>query len=384
MLVREVMSRDVVAVRADMPLADAIDALSYQDGGVIAVYEEGHLIGTLNEHDIATWQARHAHDPATATVQDVMRAQGPFATEDQDTRDVARMMKQQHVSGMVVLRDGEPIGTVALADLAAGAREPALAEHNGGPQAAPREGYWLVPRREERREPERRGLTQAPEARVFLQPIAAPSVLGLFGFAGATFIVGAHMAGWFGGGTSLAYLAPFAALFGGLAQFLAGMWSYKARDAVATAMHGMWGAFWMAFGLLYLLVGAHVLPAGPVNLNFGWWFIPLAAITFFGAIGAMAENLGMSLVMWVLAIASVLAAIFFLVGSSVGQFVAGYFFMGSAVVAWYTAGSMMLEAAYGRVILPAGRRGGPNMPGARSSVHPVEYRYGQPGVRVGQ
>lgn len=31
--------------------------------------------------------------------------------------------------------------------------------------------------------------------RVFLQPIAAPSVLGLFGFAGATFIVASNMAG---------------------------------------------------------------------------------------------------------------------------------------------------------------------------------------------
>ena len=34
--------------------------------------------------------------------------------------------------------------------------------------------------------------------RVGLQPIAAPSVLGWFAFAGATFIVAAWMAGWYG------------------------------------------------------------------------------------------------------------------------------------------------------------------------------------------
>src|SRR3954466_6360031 len=79
--------------------------------------------------------------------------------------------------------------------------------------------------------------------RVFLQPIAAPSVLGLFGFAGATFIVAANMAGWYGGATSGRFLFPFAATFGGLAQFAAGMWAFRARDAVATAMHGMWGSF---------------------------------------------------------------------------------------------------------------------------------------------
>src|SRR5437763_13458414 len=82
--------------------------------------------------------------------------------------------------------------------------------------------------------------------RVVLQPIAAPSVLGLFGFAGATFIVAANLAGWYGNSATPGYLAPFAAFFGGLAQFTAGMWAYRARDAVATAMHGMWGAFWLA------------------------------------------------------------------------------------------------------------------------------------------
>src|SRR3954468_4016231 len=59
--------------------------------------------------------------------------------------------------------------------------------------------------------------------RVFLQPVAAPSVLGLFGFAGATFIVAANLAGWYGNTASPGYLFPFALTFGGIAQFTAGM-----------------------------------------------------------------------------------------------------------------------------------------------------------------
>jgi hypothetical protein len=34
--------------------------------------------------------------------------------------------------------------------------------------------------------------------RVFLQPIAAPSILGLYGFACATFMVTAYLVGWYG------------------------------------------------------------------------------------------------------------------------------------------------------------------------------------------
>src|SRR4051794_11084112 len=67
--------------------------------------------------------------------------------------------------------------------------------------------------------------------RVFLQPIAAPSVMGLFGFAVATFMVAANIAGWYGNHTTTPLvLAPLALTFGGIGQFLAGMWAYRARD----------------------------------------------------------------------------------------------------------------------------------------------------------
>src|SRR4051812_19689486 len=117
--------------------------------------------------------------------------------------------------------------------------------------------------------------------RVFLQPIAAPSILGLFGFAGATFIVASQLAGWWGDADSPLYLAPFAATFGGIAQFMAGMWAYRARDAVATAMHGTWGAFWIAYGVLNILVAAGALrAASPAwhDPELGFWFFALAAI----------------------------------------------------------------------------------------------------------
>ncbi|HET8554107.1 MAG TPA: GPR1/FUN34/YaaH family transporter, partial [Rhodanobacteraceae bacterium] len=101
--------------------------------------------------------------------------------------------------------------------------------------------------------------TVEAEGRIFLQPIAAPSILGLFGFSGATFMVGTYLAGWYGGPDTVLYLFPFALTFGGLAQFTAGMWCYKARDGIGTAMHGLWGSFWLAYGLMYALFAAGVL-----------------------------------------------------------------------------------------------------------------------------
>ncbi|HTU33717.1 MAG TPA: acetate uptake transporter [Candidatus Acidoferrum sp.] len=216
-------------------------------------------------------------------------------------------------------------------------------------------------------------------AQIYLQPIAAPSVLGLYGFAGATFMVAAHMAHWYGGAKTDLYLAAFAATFGGLAQFTAGMWAFKARDATATAMHGTWGAFWLAYGLLQLafIRGALVEPTAAFPA-LGYWFIVLAAITWMGMFAATAVNKPLSVVLWFLAAGSTAAAVGDLLGSDGSKIVAGYLFIISASVAWYVASAMMLEGAFAHPVLPLGLT-------ARRKQEPrlVSGR-GEPGVIRGQ
>jgi succinate-acetate transporter protein len=224
--------------------------------------------------------------------------------------------------------------------------------------------------------------------RVFLQPIARPSILGLFGFAGATFMIAANLDGWFGTTQSGIFLFPFAFTLGGIAQFLAGMWAYRARDGVATAMHGLWGSFWMAYGILWLLVAvkAIVLPPNAAFHAFGYWMIVLAGITWSGFLGALAENLGLAAVLFTLALGSTFGAVFWLGGGHWAANAAAWSWLVSAWLAWYTATALMLESAYGRVILPLGKFAAPrvsNRPGAEF-VLPLQFERGEPGVRMGQ
>lgn len=218
---------------------------------------------------------------------------------------------------------------------------------------------------------------------VTLQPVAAPSVLGLFAFAGATFIVATHMAGWYGDSSTPQFLFPFAAVFGGVAQLLAGMWAFRARDALATAMHGTWGSFWIAYGILYLLVGTGALVAPQPFVALGYWFIALAAITAVGAIAAMAENIALFLTLTALAGGATLAATGMITGTSGIETVAGWVFLASAVLAFYTASSMLFEATYRRVVLPLGRLSGPNRPG-EAPRQAIQFEQGEPGVKIGQ
>lgn len=214
-------------------------------------------------------------------------------------------------------------------------------------------------------------------ARIYLQPIAAPSILGLYGFAGATFMVAAHMAGWYGGTDTLLYLLPFVAIFGGIAQFLAGMWAFKARDGLATAAHGTWGSFWIAFGLLYLLVMDGKIAAPPVlSPEIGYWFIVLAAITWMCALAAFAESVGLAAVLIVLAIGSTLEAIARLTGTAGVQVAAGYAFVISAIFAWWVASAMMFEEAYGHPVMGVGKK--------KARETRVAVGVGEPGVIRGQ
>jgi succinate-acetate transporter protein len=177
-----------------------------------------------------------------------------------------------------------------------------------------------------------------------------------------------------------------AIFFGGVAQFSAGLFAYRARDALATAMHGIWGAFWLAWGLYQLLVASGSI-TGVTGFHFpamGFWFIALAMITFSGALGALARNLGMFAVLAPLATGSGFAAAGYIGGFDTPLRVAGWLFVFAAGFAWYAATAMMLENSFGRVILPVGKwRTRANVP-LREDANPIGYDEGMPGARIGQ
>jgi succinate-acetate transporter protein len=225
--------------------------------------------------------------------------------------------------------------------------------------------------------------------RVMLQPYAAPSVLGLFGFAAATFMVALHLTGSYGGTDTNGILWPFCALFGGVAQFMAGMWAFRVRDTIATAMHGAWGSFWIAFGILNLLIQWGKIPNHPAGSisdpAFAMWFYALAAVTAAGALAALAENLALFSVLATLATGSALLGVGMSVAGPTWVKVAGWVLVASAILAWYTATSLMLLSGAGKVILPLGKpmNRDANVPGGKP-VKPIQLEWAEPGIKKGQ
>lgn len=107
-------------------------------------------------------------------------------------------------------------------------------------------------------------LQSTPNVQIFLKPIAPPAALGLAGFAGSTWITSSYIADWWGGPESPTIFFPFVGIFGGLAQFIAGIYGFQARDTLVTVINTLWGSFWIAIGILYAFVvrsGLSVFPS---------------------------------------------------------------------------------------------------------------------------
>lgn len=224
-------------------------------------------------------------------------------------------------------------------------------------------------------------------SRIVLSPMAAPSIMGLFGFAIATMMVGAWQAGWYGTAATPLVLWPFVIIVGGLPQLIAAMYALRARDGVAVAAHTVWGAFWLGWGVLEILVATGVstaIPLGATDPGYAFWFIGLAVVTISTFFAALANNLWVAITLGTLAAGAALTAAGFWTGTLGVTQSGGWLFVVSAAAAWYTATAMMLEHAFGRTILPLGtlNKAG-NVPGGKASA-PIAFPAGMPGAKVGQ
>jgi succinate-acetate transporter protein len=223
--------------------------------------------------------------------------------------------------------------------------------------------------------------------RLVLTPIAAPSIVGFFGLGAAAFLIAANWAGWYAGPDTPMLLAPFVIIFGGLVQLAAAAYAFRARDGVATAVHGTWGAMFASLGVLWLLAGTGVLaiPVTGATPEVGLWFGAVAVITLLCAIGAASDSLAMMATLAVLGVAAGLACGGFVAGISGLVTAAGWTMLGVAILSAYTAGALMLDGAFRREILPHHLTTARPVDGAaRGATDVIEYPFGMPGAHAGQ
>jgi CBS domain-containing protein len=137
----DLMTRDVAVVHPETSLITAVKLLAQRKiSGTPVVDDAGAVIGMLTEGDLIRWhegytegQARWLDMLAEGTelaaefvnriqeehrkVKSVMSRGVTAVTEDVPARDIARLMYEQNIKRVPVLRNGQLVGIIARSDL---------------------------------------------------------------------------------------------------------------------------------------------------------------------------------------------------------------------------------------------------------------------------
>src|SRR5438270_6020107 len=191
----------------------------------------------------------------------------------------------------------------------------------------------------------------AQEMRAAAVPaIADPAPLGLAGFALTTLLLSAHNAGW---APDLIWLGP-ALFYGGLAQFLAGMWSFRRGNVFTATAFSTYGAFWLAVGTLLALVAFGKFPVGDIAVSLGWFFLGFLIFNTYMMFWALRVNVAVFLVFLTLGITELVLMWGNFAGNMDIVHWGGWLGIITALVAWYTSAAVVITGLRGRAYLPVG------------------------------
>lgn len=127
------MTREVRLIAPAQTIQEAAELMVDCDAGAIPVGDKGRLVGMITDRDIATRAVAGGLGPDTP-VSKIMSKGVKYCFEDEDAEHVASNMGDIRVRRLVVLsRDKQLVGIVALGDLACGDHDPsAIAGALGG------------------------------------------------------------------------------------------------------------------------------------------------------------------------------------------------------------------------------------------------------------
>jgi acetoin utilization protein AcuB len=127
MLVSERMSHPVITVRADVPIMDAYELMKKEKIRQLPVIDQkGALVGMLSEREIlhaspsqatslSVWELNYLM--SKVTVDEIMSSEVVTVDDDTPIEEAARILADNKVGGLPVMRDGKLAGIVTETDL---------------------------------------------------------------------------------------------------------------------------------------------------------------------------------------------------------------------------------------------------------------------------
>ncbi len=126
MLVGERMSKPVITVEPSVPVQDALQLMKKERIRRLPVTHKGHLVGIVSDKDLlyaspskatslSVWELNYLM--SKITIEDVMTKEVITVTEETPVEEAARIMADNKIGGLPVVRDGAVVGIITETDL---------------------------------------------------------------------------------------------------------------------------------------------------------------------------------------------------------------------------------------------------------------------------
>lgn len=162
--------------------------------------------------------------------------------------------------------------------------------------------------------------------------VANPAPLGLAGFALTTLLLSAVNAGLLPGSD---IWIGYALFYGGIAQFAAGMWEFKAKNTFGATAFSTYGAFWLGTAF-YVWFWAAKSPSVPMDL--AWMELGFTLFTFYMMLCSFKLNNPPVMAVFVaLTLTFALLCISEFTGNKAIHMTGGYVGIITALLAWYAS-----------------------------------------------
>ena len=181
--------------------------------------------------------------------------------------------------------------------------------------------------------------------------VANPGPLGLLGFGMTTVLLNLHNAGLLP--LSIMIVAMGIAL-GGLAQIIAGVRELKQGNTFAGTAFTAYGLFWWSLVVIWVNPFAEAGMEGASKVAMGWYLLLWGIFTAFMFVGTLKHNVATQIVFGSLTILFVLLALGDFTGNHTITTIAGFEGIFCGLSAIYSAMGQILNAEYGKTVLPLG------------------------------
>jgi FOG: CBS domain len=128
MLVKEIMSNDIVSLRSEDSCEKAAQLMKQHDIGSIPVCSGNQVVGIVTDRDIALRCAAAGQSSQQQKVGDIMTSDPVLGKPDMDVCDAARIMSEKQIRRLPIVEGNSLVGMLALGDISVEPSEQRSAE----------------------------------------------------------------------------------------------------------------------------------------------------------------------------------------------------------------------------------------------------------------